>query len=134
MNKNKACICDLAMELILTRKSEELGKLTVSEIARQLDVSPSYLSRLFKRERNSTLHEYLVRAKMVRSASLLIIDPGLKIRRLAELMGFVDTEYFTSLFKKNFGISPAKYRECRKRKSDRNSYTRKKMNQSEQNF
>jgi two-component system response regulator YesN len=116
MNKNKVCICDLAMELILSQKAEELGKLTVSEIARQLDVSPSYLSRLFKKERIFTLQEYLVRAKLMRSASLLIIEPSLKIRRLAKLMGFVDTEYFASLFKKNFGISPAKYRECRKRK------------------
>lgn len=121
MNKKKACICDLALEIILSLKADELGKLTVSEIARQLEVSPSYLSRLFKRKRNSTLQEYLVRAKMVRSASLLLIEPGLKIGRLAELMGFIDTEYFASVFKKNFGISPGKYRACRKRKKDRKS-------------
>lgn len=131
MNKNKARICDLAMELIISQKTDELGRLTVSGIARLLNVSPSYLSRLFKRERNFTLQEYLVRAKMVRSASLLINDPNLKIRSLAELMGFEDTEYFANVFKKNFGISPTKYRECRKRKQDRKPDTRKKMNQSE---
>ena len=59
MKRKKDFLCDLAIEFILTRKLEELGELTVEKIAGELKVSQSYLSRLFKRERDISLKEYL---------------------------------------------------------------------------
>lgn len=115
MNKEKDFICGQAIEFVLSREIEELGTLTVARIARELNVSPSYLSRLFKYTRHVTLKEYLVRTKMFISASLLLDDSHIKIAELAQKMGFEDAEYFACVFKKNFGVSPAKFRECKMR-------------------
>lgn len=110
----KDFFCNLAMEFVLTRESEELSHLSVAQIARELNVSRSYLARIFKKERNFSLKEYLLREKMIRSALLLLKEPQLTVKELAKKIGFLDTGYFAHLFKKYFGISPGRYRECKK--------------------
>ncbi|MCU0289836.1 MAG: helix-turn-helix transcriptional regulator, partial [Acidobacteria bacterium] len=89
--------------------------LSIAQIARELNVSRSYLARVFNKERNFTLKEYLLREKMVRSAFLLMVEPKLSINELSMKIGFLDTGYFAHLFKEYFGISPGKYRECKKK-------------------
>jgi AraC-like DNA-binding protein len=107
-------LCDLAIEFVLTQKNEKLGELSVEKIARELDVSRSYLARIFKRERNFSLKEYLLREKMIRSALLLVNEPQMTVKELSQKIGFLDTDYFAIIFKKYFGISPGRYRECKK--------------------
>jgi AraC-like DNA-binding protein len=102
------------MEVVLTRKIEELGELTVAGIARELNVSRSYLSRVFKRERDFSLGKYLFREKMTRCAILLTKEPQMTIKELSEKLGFLDADYFAYVFKKYFGISPGRYREYKK--------------------
>ncbi len=126
MKRKKDFLCDLAIEFILTRKLEELGELTVEKIAGELKVSQSYLSRLFKRERDISLKEYLSREKMVRAASLLMNEPQITIKKLSGKMGFLDANYFAYVFKRHYGVSPGRYRECKKRVNS--SDTPKKLN------
>jgi AraC-like DNA-binding protein len=114
MKRKKDALCTLAMEFVLTRKLEALGELTVSGIARELKVSRSYLARVFKRERNVSLKEYLLREKMHRAESLLIKEPQITIKELSAKIGFLDTNYFAYVFKRYYGISPGRYRECKK--------------------
>lgn len=126
MKIKKDFLCNLAMEFVLTRKIEELGELTVAGIAQELNVSQSYLSRVFKQERNFSLGKYLLREKMMRAAILLSREPQMTIKELSEKMGFLDADYFAYVFKKYFGISPGRYRESKKRGDQ--SRTLKKMN------
>jgi two-component system response regulator YesN len=111
----KDSLCDLAIEFVLAQKNEKLGELGVEQIARELNVSRSYLARIFKRERNFSLKEYLLREKMIRSTLLLAKEPQMTVKELSEEIGFLDADYFALLFKKYFGISPGKYRECKKK-------------------
>lgn len=108
-------LCNLAMEFVLTRKIEELGELTVAGIAQELNVSRSYLSRAFKKERDFSLGKYLLREKMMRAATLLSGESQMTIKELSRKMGFLDADYFAYVFKKYFGISPGRYRESKKR-------------------
>ncbi len=110
----KDLLCDLAIEYVLTQKNEKLEELNVEQIAHELNVSRSYLARIFKRERNFSLKEYLLREKMIRSTLLLVKEPQMTIKELSEKIGFLDTDYFAHIFKKYFGISPGRYRECKK--------------------
>ena len=116
MKKKRDFLCNLAMEFVLTRKIEELGELTVAGIAKELKVSRSYLSRVFKKERDFSLGIYLLREKMMRTAILLSGEPQMTIKELSEKMGFLDAGYFAYVFKKYFGISPGRYRESKKNK------------------
>jgi two-component system response regulator YesN len=113
MKIKKESLCDMAMEVILTRKLNALDSLTTTGIAEALDVSPSYLARCFKSERNFSLKEYLLREKMMRAVSLLLSEPSLTIKEIALKLGFLDTGYFSQTFKKYVGTSPGRYRKCK---------------------
>lgn len=113
MNIKKESLCDMAMEVILTRKLTDLENLTTAGIAEVLNVSPSYLARCFKSERNFSLKEYLIREKMLRAVSLMLSEPALSIKEVAQKLGFLDTSYFSQTFKKYMGTSPGRYRRCK---------------------
>lgn len=84
--------------------------LSLRTLAEQLNVSPSYLSTLFRRECGMTLTEYVNSRRMEHAVHLLHHTNKL-INTIAYECGIADTNYFIRLFKKHTGISPQKYRE-----------------------
>jgi len=113
----KKSISDQAVEFILKCKDEELGELTVSEIARAFNVSESFLSRKFTRDKVFTLGKFIFRERMFRSAMLLQGNRKLTVKSLADMMGFSDYDYFIRAFKKHYGVSPSRYRYCKNSKT-----------------
>lgn len=83
--------------------------LSLSTLAEQYHIDPSNLAHQFKRELGVTLTDYINFRRMELAKSLLS-GSGLYIQEIAEQCGFLDTNYFTRLFKKSFGISPREYR------------------------
>lgn len=94
--------------------SEHLGEnLSVATLAEKFYVSPNYFSRLFKRVEGEGCNEYIVRKRIEKSKTLLETTT-VKTGRIAMLVGYNDTNYFSIAFKKHTGVSPTKYREqCR---------------------
>ena len=91
--------------------SEHLAdELSVSDIAAHLYVTPSYLSRLFKKVSGEGCNEYIVR-KRIGKAKLLLETTNLKICKIAKLVGYNDSNYFSLTIKKMTGMSPKEYRE-----------------------
>ncbi len=84
--------------------------LSVSEIAAYLYITPNYLSKLFKKTTGEGCNEYIVR-KRIEKAKLLLETTNLKASKIALLVGYNDTNYFSLAFKKNTGLCPKKYRE-----------------------
>ena len=84
--------------------------LSVSEIASYLYITPNYLSKLFKKITGEGCNEYIVR-KRIEKAKLLLETTNLKASKIALLVGYNDTNYFSLAFKKNTGLCPKKYRE-----------------------
>lgn len=101
-------------EIIVRAKhyiDENLDKnLTVSNIAETFYLSPNYFSRLFKRVMGEGCNEYVVRRRIEKSKSLLE-STNMKAGKIAMMVGYNDTNYFSSAFKKHTGMSPIKYRE-----------------------
>ncbi len=90
---------------------ENLAKdLSVSSIAANLYVTPNYFSRLFKRIKGEGCNEYIVR-KRIEKAKSLLVNTSIKTGKIAVLVGYHDTNYFSLAFKKHTGMSPTKYRE-----------------------
>lgn len=88
--------------------------LSVSDIASYLYVSPNYLSKLFKRTTGEGCNEYIIK-KRIEKAKLLLETTSIKTSKIAEMVGYKDTNYFSMAFKKNTGMSPRMYREaCQK--------------------
>lgn len=84
--------------------------LSVSSIATNLYITPNYFSRLFKRVTKEGCNEYIVR-KRIEKAKSLLETTSMRTGKIAMMVGYRDTNYFSLAFKKHTGKSPTKYRE-----------------------
>ena len=101
----------LLIRKVLTQIDYDLtADLGLKNLATQLNVNPSYLSTLFKKETGSTLTEY-VNQKRIEHAVFLLNSSSLQIQMIAQYSGIPDVNYFTKTFKKIIGITPKEYRD-----------------------
>ncbi len=99
------------VQKVLTYVSSNLsGDLTLNTQASLLNVNPSYLSALFKKETGLTLTEY-VKQKRIKHAVFLLTNTDLQIQVVAQCCGIADVNYFTKVFKKQLGKTPKEYRD-----------------------
>lgn len=83
--------------------------LSLQETARYVHISPTYLSILFKKEKNITFSDFLLQTRM-RAATELLRISGLKSYEVAEKVGYSNPQYFSQCFKKYTGFSPTDYK------------------------
>ncbi len=95
-----------AMELI---EQNHHAKFTLRDAAGALYISPNYLSELFKKTTGQNFSDYLNDVRMERSKRYLA-DVGRKIGDVAALVGFSDARYFSSAFRRKYGVTPLEYR------------------------
>ncbi len=81
------------------------------QVAKACDINVRYLSRLFKQFAKITPHEYIMRLKLNKAASLLLMS-NLRVRDIAGQVGFEDPYHFSRNFKKFHGRSPRHYRDA----------------------
>lgn len=87
--------------------------ISVSSIARELGLSESNLSHLFRKETDYTILNYLTRYRIHRAMKLLR-DCRMKVYEVAEQVGYRGITYFSATFKKVAGVSPSEYQDtCR---------------------
>ncbi len=84
-------------------------ELSLLDAARSIGISPQHLSRLFKKEMGVTFVDYLTKVRIRKSLELLG-NGDMKIYEIAEQVGYSTQHYFSSVFKKTLGVSPAEYR------------------------
>ncbi len=84
-------------------------KLSLDALAREVYLSKSYLSSMFKEETGISLTEYITKVRIEKSKRLLT-ENSISISAIAMQCGFKDQSYFTKVFKKETGTSPKKYR------------------------
>jgi AraC family transcriptional regulator of adaptative response / methylphosphotriester-DNA alkyltransferase methyltransferase len=83
--------------------------LTLHEIARRTFVSPFYLQRVFKQKTQMSPKQYLI-LKRVEAAKTLLEKTSLSITQIALRVGFKNSSHFSSVFTKEVGFPPSKYR------------------------
>ncbi|EPK7358671.1 AraC family transcriptional regulator [Kluyvera ascorbata] len=84
-------------------------RLTLKDIAENLDISQSYASRVFRKETGGTIQEYLL-IRRVKYACDLLENTKLSVAQIAELAGFNHATYFIRCFKELLGCAPLRYR------------------------
>ena len=84
-------------------------KITLSKAADAVGISCSYLSAIFKDEMGQGFTEYVQTVRVEKSREMLR-DPQLSIAEVAAMAGFSDQSYFTKIFTRICGVSPAQYR------------------------
>lgn len=90
----------------LMRSEYSRPEMGLQYLAARLVISPSYLSRNFKRLYGLTLMQYLTQQRMERARALLLL-PGSTVAHVAEQVGYQDAFYFSKRYKAYFGISPS---------------------------
>lgn len=83
--------------------------ISLSMLAELVNISPVYLSRLFKKEEGINFIDYLNQYR-IEVAKKLLQDIRYNIIEVADLSGFHNTKYFSKIFKKAVGITPSEYR------------------------
>lgn len=84
--------------------------ISVTELAALFGYNTNYFTSLFKSFTNMTPKTYIINAKLKKAVALLY-DMNLSIAEIADQTGFVNQYYFSTSFKKNYGLSPSQYRD-----------------------
>jgi len=83
-------------------------KMTVPSLARQVDVSPSYLTALFHKNLQISPGEYIRRIKLQESKQM-IRENNLNFTEIAAELQYSTVHHFSRQFKEKFGITPTEY-------------------------
>ena len=87
---------------------------TMNDMARHCHLSPSYFSRLFRREMGENFINYVTRIK-VQWAKERLRSSNDSVVQIAQELGYMDSSYFISVFKKFEGTTPLAYRQHKAR-------------------
>jgi len=84
--------------------------LSLKEISKGLEISPSYLSREFSKYFEDLSFGDYIRKQRIEKAIELMQTAAYSLTEIAYLTGFSDQSHFTRIFKKNTGQNPSQYR------------------------
>lgn len=85
------------------------NKLKLEDVADHVFVSQWHLSKLLNKYMGQSFSDILNRVR-IEKAKKLLRDSSLRVGDVAEQVGFLDTAYFSRVFKKQVGISANEYR------------------------
>ncbi len=94
------------------------GRITLSDIADHMYLSTRQVSRIIIREFGMPLSE-LVCEKKLRSAKMLLKNSDMKIKDIASKVNLGSENYFYTLFKKRYGMTPLEYRKSYKENNEK---------------
>lgn len=97
---------DIACEYFTEHYNEEI---VIEEYARSRHVSTSWFNKSFKAAVGTTPMNYILSIR-IRNAQVLLETTDYNISSIASMVGYENAFYFSRLFKKHKGLSPAEYR------------------------
>ncbi len=83
--------------------------LSLDSVSSLLNISPSYLSCIFKRCTGINFLDYITNLR-INAAKEHLANPFKSASEIASMVGYDSSSYFTRAFKKNTGLTPTEYR------------------------
>ena len=96
-----------AVEFIQDNYAE---KIRLDDVASHVALSSGYLQKIFHKERNTSVIEYLLRYR-IEQACKLLIESDCSVMQISNTVGFSDVKNFYVAFKKVVNMTPNRYRE-----------------------
>ena len=106
-NKTAEQVASEVIEYIQRHYNEDIN---LTQIAATLHYSPSYLTKIFGQQYDTTPSKYVISLRMQKAQQLLAHNPELSVRQIGETVGYPEQGYFSRIFKKYVGVSPLEYR------------------------
>lgn len=95
---------------ILREMEADCKNVSLNTLAQQFFLSPAYLSMLFKTNTGKTFTDRLTDIR-IQKAKQLLVGSNLKTYEVAGMVGYLDTRYFSQIFRKKVGVPPSEYRD-----------------------
>ncbi|MDF2988820.1 MAG: AraC-type DNA-binding protein [Eubacterium sp.] len=86
------------------------NKITLDTLAKEVKLTPKYLSYLFRKETGQTLSSF-IEGERINKAKNLLIYSEYSYSHISHYLSFYSQSYFISIFKKRVGMTPKEYRE-----------------------
>ena len=101
----------------IARAIQFIGKsydknLSLEEYAALCNMSKFHFLRTFKQVTGQTPFDYRTNIR-IENAKVMLEEGTLSVAEIGEITGFSSPAYFSDIFKKRVGVSPAKYRKCK---------------------
>lgn len=107
--KNYSSIVRKAIEFIRMNLNQNLSLNSISEV---IHMSPSELSRQFKKETGENITEY-INKRRINEATYILENKNISITDAGFMVGYNDVNYFAKVFKKIKGVTPSEYRKSK---------------------
>lgn len=98
--------CELAKKYL---DENYMRDMNITDVADHLDISYSYLSKIFRTKTGTTLTDYLNNARIEKSKEYLA-NTFLNISQISEKVGYNNAQSYQRFFKKYLNITPGDYR------------------------
>lgn len=82
-------------------------KITVSLLSKLCNISPDYLSQIFKEEMGENLSTYITKRKLEVAKEMII--KGKSNNEISDCLGFSSVSHFITTFKKHCNMTPTEY-------------------------
>ncbi len=99
---------ELADQAIAYVEANLQHKITLSDAARELFVSPGTVSRLFQHKMGVSFYRWVTHRRLIEAK--VLISENIPIESVGLRVGFSDHSSFYRAFRKEYGISPRQYR------------------------
>ena len=99
-------LADSVKRYIHEHYAENIG---LESVASELAFHPNYISRIFKEEFEVNFIDYLTEYRITEAKELLRGDIKHNVNEIAGMVGYSNAKYFSKVFKKMVGVTPAEY-------------------------
>lgn len=96
-------------EVIAFIEQNYQNNIKVEDIANWCNLNRCYLTKIFKKYKNVSLQQFLIKYRMSKACEKLKLT-SLSIKSIAESVGYDNQLNFSRAFKNEIGISPSEYR------------------------
>lgn len=83
--------------------------ISLEMVSQKVHLNPEYLSRIFKEEMGCTYSAFLSE-KRLKKAAYLLSHTTERVQKIGESVGYPNVSYFSTTFKKRYGVNPYEYR------------------------
>ncbi|MFD0712435.1 response regulator [Paenibacillus sp. GCM10027626] len=84
--------------------------ISLNWVADRYYIHAKYFSKLFKEKYGENFSDYITKVRLEHAAERMA-DGSLSIQQVAALVGYEDAAYFSSVFRKYYGMTPTQFRE-----------------------
>lgn len=94
-----------AKQYIYENRFQKIG---LNDVAAELEITPSYLSRIFKKVTRKSFSDYVAEVKIEEAKKLLLQDNN-RIYEVSSQLGYDDPYYFSKVFKRITQMTPSEF-------------------------